>query len=83
MENRPWRKVGLGICVLLAVMFVVGDAVFDVATAVRRPILFTVYWLVVVVLVAWLCTLAAHDVSYTRKMIGVWKKEHQGRDDES
>lgn len=64
-------------------MFVVGDAVFDVATAVRRPILFTVYWLVVVALVAWLCTLAVHDISYTRKMIGIWKNEHRARDDES
>jgi len=68
--------VGVGICAVLAVMFVIGDYVFDVATAVRRPVLFTTYWLIIMALVAWLCYLAVRDIAHTRRMLAIWKAEH-------
>jgi hypothetical protein len=79
--DRPWRRVGLVICIVLAVMFLVGDYVFDVATAVQRPIAFTMYWLVMMGLVGWLCFLAVRDVAYTRRMISVWKAERDSSND--
>ena len=64
-------------------MFVVGNYVFDVATAVRNPILFTTYWLVMMGLIGWLCFLAIRDVAYTRRMITTWKLHRDAKTRES
>jgi uncharacterized membrane protein len=71
-DQRPWRRVGAGICVVLAVMFVAGLYLLDEE---RRPGTYVVYWLVMMVLILWLCLLALRDVVYTRQMIARWKRE--------
>lgn len=64
--DRPWRRLGAGICLVLSVMFVLGVYLVDVPD---HPRTYATYWLVMMVLVLWLCALATKDVFYTRKMI--------------
>ena len=64
--ERPWRRVGAGICLLLAVMFVLGVYVVDIPD---NPRTYATFWLVMMGLVMWLCVLATWDVFYTRRMI--------------
>ena len=72
---RPWRRLGAAICLVLAVMFVCGVYLMDVRTP---PRVFAAYWLVMLVLVLWLCALAVKDVLHTRRMLLAWR----GRADE-
>lgn len=64
--NRPWRRLGGGICLLLSIMFVLGLHFLDGS---RSPGAFIAYWLLILVLVMWLCGLAFKDLLYTRRMI--------------
>ncbi|MEK6676154.1 MAG: hypothetical protein AABZ47_10930 [Planctomycetota bacterium] len=71
--HRPWRTVGAAICVVLVVMFVAGERVFDVPTATLHPRAFILFWLVMLVLVVWLCLLAVQDILYTRRLVAQWR----------
>jgi hypothetical protein len=73
--DRPWRRVGAGICVVLAVMFVVGVWALEHTERIRHPVLFLIYWLIFLGLVAWLCVLALRDCLYTLKMVSRWRQE--------
>lgn len=64
--DRPWRRVGAAICLLIAVMFVIGIYVVDIP---ERPIPYALYWLIILGLVVWLCVLAVRDFLYTRRVI--------------
>lgn len=66
--GRPWRRLGAGIVVVVAVMFVVGLYWSDGS---HSPRAFAAYWLIMLLMVGWLCVLAAKDVLYTRRMIAV------------
>ena len=68
--DRPWRRLGAGICIVLAVMCVVGDIVLDTDA---RPGIFVVYWSIVLLLVLWLCGVAFRDLLYTRKILADWR----------
>jgi len=70
--NRPWRRLGAAICLLLSVMFVVGVYVVEIP---ERPIPYAVYWIIMLGLVVWLFTLAVRDVMYTRKLVEHWRRE--------
>lgn len=72
LEDRPWRKVGAVIAVLLSIMFVVGVEFLGTGGG---PGTYLAYWLVMLVLVIWLCVLAIRDVMYTRR----WIEERQAR----
>lgn len=72
--ERPWRKLGAAIMLLLAVMFVLGIYVLDEH---RSVWFYALYWLVMMVLVLWLCVLAVRDVVYTRQLIVRWRDEHE------
>lgn len=68
--ERPWRKLGLAICVVVAVMFVAGMMWLDEHRSVRS---FAWYWIIILVLLLWLCGLAAYDLWYTRSVIARWR----------
>lgn len=72
--NRPWRRVGAAICLVLAIMFVLGVYLVDIP---QRPRAYAAFWLVMVVLVIWLCILAAKDILYTRQVIAKWRAERK------
>ncbi|MBI4716887.1 MAG: hypothetical protein HY763_03715 [Planctomycetes bacterium] len=75
--DRPWRRLGAGICLVLAVMFVLGVYVVDIPD---RPRVYATYWLVMLLLVMWLCVLATKDIWYTRELILRRRQQrHAGR----
>ena len=76
-NDRPWRKVGAAICIVVAVMFVVGVTAVDIP---ERPRAYAAYWLVILVLLLWLCCLALKDVLYTRHLLVEWQRtrKHHG-----
>ncbi|UCE59213.1 MAG: hypothetical protein JSU63_17435 [Phycisphaerales bacterium] len=67
--DRPWRRVGGAICILLSVMFVLGVYVVDVPD---HPRVYAAFWTVMLVLVMWLMVLAARDLLHTRKIVAHW-----------
>ena len=70
--NRPWRRLGAGICVLLAVMFVLGVYVVDIP---ERPMPYAIYWAIMLGLVFWVCVLAMKDMKHTRRVVDRWRAE--------
>lgn len=64
--QRPWRKVGAGICVLVAVMFVLGVYLVDIPD---HPRAYALYWVVILGLLMWLCALAVKDLKYTWRLL--------------
>lgn len=63
---RPWRLQGAVICLLLSVMFVLGVALVDIPD---HPRAYAAYWLIILVLVVWLCVLAVRDLAFTRQLL--------------
>lgn len=72
LDDRPWRKLGAVIAVLLSIMFVVGVQFLGTGGG---PGTYLAYWLVMLVLVIWLCVLAIRDVMFTRR----WIEERRAR----
>lgn len=66
--QRPWRRVGAGICVVVAVMFVLGVYLVDIPD---HPRAYALYWTIILGLLMWLCALAFKDVKYTLRLIRV------------
>lgn len=66
--DRPWRRVGAVLCLVIAVMFVVGAYLVDVPARPQARA-YAAYWLVLMVLVFWLCGLAIKDVRHTRRLV--------------
>ncbi len=66
LADRPWRRIGAAICLLLSVMFVVGLYAVDVPAS---PKAYAAFWLIIMVLVLWLCVLAIKDVLHTRRIV--------------
>ena len=76
LSNRPWRRLGAAICLVLAVMFVLGVYLVDVPD---RPRAYAAYWAVMLVLVMWLGSLAIKDILHTRRIIATWRDaRHSG-----
>ncbi len=75
VADRPWRRVGAAICLLLSIMFVVGLYAVDVPA---NPKAYAAFWLIIMLLVLWLCVLAVKDVLHTRRLINEWRR---ARDD--
>lgn len=65
-DDRPWRRVGAAICLLVSIMFVAGVYLVDIPD---RPRIYAAFWVVIMGLVIWLCVLAVKDARYTRQMI--------------
>jgi len=72
--HRPWRRVGAAICLVVAVMFVLGVYLVDEP---QHPRTYAAFWLVMMVLVVWLCGLALKDVLYTRQLIERWRLDRK------
>lgn len=68
--ERPWRKLGLAVCGVVGVMFVAGLVWLDEHRSARS---FAWYWIIILVLLLWLCGLAAYDLWYTRRVIARWR----------
>jgi len=66
VRERPWRRLGAGISLVLAVMFTAG--VYFLGDN-RPPKVYAWYWSVIMVLVLWLFVLAVRDMSHTRAKI--------------
>lgn len=64
--DRPWRRVGAVLCLVVSLMFVAGLYLVDVYAFAAW---YALYWLVLLFLVLWLCVLAVRDVLYTRHLI--------------
>ncbi len=56
-------------------MFVLGVYVVDVPD---YPRAYAAYWLVMMILVVWLCVLAIKDMLHTRRMIAEWRRMREG-----
>jgi len=63
---RPWRRLGAAICLVMAVMFVVGVEFLD---EYRTPRVGLAYWCVILMLALWVCLLAWKDMRYTRRIL--------------
>ena len=63
---RPRRRLGAAICFVLSIMFVLGAHLVDVPD---HPRVYAAYWVVMLVLLLWLCMLALKDVRYTRRVL--------------
>ena len=74
--QRPWRKLGAAICLLISVMFVLGIYVVDIPD---RPIPYATYWLIMLGLVIWLFVLAVRDIMYTRQLVRRWRADMRDR----
>ncbi len=70
--NRPWRRVGAAICLLVSVMFVLGVYLVDIP---EHPRTYATYWLLIMVLVLWACGLAVKDVWYTHRVMKSQRSE--------
>lgn len=55
-------------------MFILGVWLLDASKA---PGLYLLYWLVMMVLVAWVCALAVKDVLHTRRLVSQWRMEQE------
>lgn len=64
--QRPWRRLGAAICVVMAAMFVLGVAYLD---EYRTPRLGLVYWGLIGIMALWLGLLALKDLRYTYRQI--------------
>jgi len=71
--HRPWRRVGAGICLVLAIMFVLGANLIDIPD---RPRVYGAFWLVMLGLLLWLCGLALKDLHYTRRLLAEARARH-------
>jgi len=71
--DRPWRRIGAVICLLVSVMFVLGVYLIDIPD---RPKVYAAFWLVILALVFWACGLAIKDVWYTHKLLLRLRTEH-------
>lgn len=65
-SDRPWRRVGAAICLLVSVMFVLGVYLVDIP---EHPRIYATFWLLIMVLVLWASGLAVKDVWYTHRMV--------------
>ena len=65
-DERPWRRVGAAICLLISVMFVLGVYVVDIPD---HPRTYAAFWAVLMGLLVWLCLLGLRDVRHTRMVI--------------
>jgi amino acid transporter len=74
--HRPWRKIGAALCLLIAVMFVLGIYVVDIPD---RPVPYAIYWIIMLGLVVWLFVLALRDIMYTRGLVRQWRAEMRNR----
>lgn len=72
LGDRPWRRLGAGISVLLSVMFVVGVWVVDIP---EKPVPYAAYWLIMLAMTMWLCVLAVKDAFHTRRVYDQWRAE--------
>ena len=64
--------MGAAICLLLAVMFVIGVYAVDIPA---RPVPYAIYWIIILGLVVWLFALAVRDVMYTRQLVQRWRRD--------
>ena len=69
-DERPWRRVGAAICLLVSVMFVIGVYVVDTPD---HPRAYAAFWVVIMGLVLWLCGLAIKDLRYTQQKVAQWR----------
>lgn len=65
-RDRPWRRMGAAICLLVSVMFVLGVYLVDIP---EHPKTYATFWLVIMMLVLWACALAVKDVWYTHRLV--------------
>ena len=73
-DDRPWRRVGAAICLLVSIMFVLGVYLVDIPD---HPRTYAAFWAVLMGLVVWLCFLGLRDVRHTRKVIRRRRAERQ------
>jgi hypothetical protein len=74
LGDRPWRRLGAGICLVLAVMFVLGVWVVDIPD---KPVPYAIYWIIMMGLTVWLCVLAVRDAFHTRRVYEKWRAERR------
>ncbi|MHC5108784.1 MAG: hypothetical protein ACYTHJ_02765 [Planctomycetota bacterium] len=74
VSDRPWRRLGAAICLTTAVMFVLGIYLINPE---RNPAAVATYWLVILLLVVWLCLLAVKDMLHTRRELEKWRDERR------
>jgi hypothetical protein len=74
LGERPWRRLGAGIALVVAVMFVVGIYVVDIPD---RPVPYAIFWLIMLGMVVWLCYLAVKDALHTRRTFKTWRKQQE------
>lgn len=67
---RPWRRLGAAICLLISIMFVAGLYALNRDTPGK---VFFAYWLILALLLMWLCALAVKDMAYTRKVLAAYR----------
>lgn len=72
LGDRPWRRLGAGIGVVLSVMFVVGVWLVDIPD---HPVPYAAYWVIILGLTVWLCVLAVLDAFHTRRVFDQWRAE--------
>lgn len=79
-DDRPWRRVGAGVCLVLGIVFPLGIYRQD---SFRSPHVFLAFWAIIIVLVFWLFVLAMRDLAHTRHLLQSRRSgRKRGRDGE-
>ena len=78
-DRRPWRPVGAALCGLISIWMFVGLY----ALTWDNPIALALYWLLLLLLIVWLCLLAARDLLYTRRKMAELGRTERDLLDES
>jgi len=66
LDDRPWRRVGAAVCLLLGVVFPLGIYHQD---SFRSPHAFVAFWAIIIVVVSWLFVLAIRDLAHRRHLL--------------
>jgi hypothetical protein len=73
-HDRPWRRVGAAICLIVSIMFVLGVYLVDIPD---HPRVYAAFWVVILLLLFWACGLAIKDAWHTRRLLARWRRERR------
>lgn len=75
-QDRPWRRLGAAICGFVGIVSFAGMLLLDWRST---PRLYMLFWVIVLLLVTWLCGLALTDILHTRNLLRIERARRRAR----